>query len=88
MIRNTQRSANETANNMEVAMEQVRKARNVEVLLGFAFVVGVVFTLRTVQFSGSAFAGPKAEQALRTYQNRMQTTRALLETGRLEVSGS
>ena len=69
-------------------MESVRKARIVEVLLGFVMVVGVFFTLRTVQFSASAFAGPKVGQALENYQNRMHATQVLLETGRLENSGS
>ncbi len=69
-------------------MEQVRKAHIVEVLLGCVLVVGVIFTLRTVQFSGSAFTGPRVDQALRNYQNRINATRVMLETGRLEVSGS
>ncbi len=69
-------------------MEQVRKARIVEVLLGFVFVVGIAFTLRTVQFGGSAFNGPKVDQALKNYQDRINATQVMLETGRLEVSGS
>ena len=40
-------------------------------LLGFVFVVGIAFTLRTVQFGGSAFNGPKVDQALKNYQDRM-----------------
>ncbi len=69
-------------------MESVRKARIVEVLLGFVFVVGIAFTLRTVQFSGSAFNGPKVDQTLQNYRNRISATQVMLETGRLEVSGS
>ena len=88
MIRNTENSETKRPDNMEAAMESVRKGRIVEVLLGFVMVVGVFFTLRTVEFSASAFAGPKVEQALETYQNRMHATQVLLKTGRLEVSGS
>ncbi len=70
-------------------MEQVRRARIVEVVLGFVFVVGIVFSLRLVQFSGTAFTGaPHPDQALRNYQNRIHATEVMLETGRLEVSGS
>ncbi len=70
-------------------MEQVRRARIVEVVLGFVFVVGIVFSLRLVQFSGAALTGaPHPDQALRNYQNRIHATEVMLETGRLEVSGS
>jgi hypothetical protein len=70
-------------------MEQIRKARVVEVVLGFVFVVGVVFSLRLVQFGGAALSGvPHPDQALRNYQNRIHATEVMLETGRLEVSGS
>jgi hypothetical protein len=88
MIRNTENSETKRPNNMEAAMESVRKARIVEVLLGFVMLVGVFFTLRTVQFSTSAFAGPKVGQALENYESRMHATQVLLETGRLENSGS
>jgi hypothetical protein len=70
-------------------MEQIRKARVVEVVLGFVFLVGIVFSLRLVQFSGTAIVGvPHADQALRNYQNRIHATEVMLETGHLEVSGS
>ncbi len=69
-------------------MERIRKARIVEVLLGFVMVVGTVFTLRLVQFSDSAFAGVHPDQAIRNYRNRIHATEVMLETGRLTNSGS
>jgi hypothetical protein len=89
MIRNTEDTEVKRPNHTEVVMEQVRNGRIVEVVLGFVFVVGIVFSLRLVQFSGAAIAGaPSPDQALRNYQNRIHATEVMLETGRLEVSGS
>jgi hypothetical protein len=85
MIRSIEARPNKT----EEAMEQTRKAHIVEVVLGFVFAVGIVFSLRLVQFSGAAVTGaPRPDQALRNYQNRIHATEVMLETGRLEASGS
>ena len=70
-------------------MGQTNKARIIEVLLGLVLVMVAVVTLRSAQVTDSVLeGGTQLRPALRTYRNRMQATQTLLETGRLEVSGS
>ncbi len=68
-------------------MKQLGRTRIVKALVGYAIVVAAVVALRGAQVNGiNVGIGPSP--ALRNYQNRINATQKLLETGRLEVSGS
>jgi hypothetical protein len=68
-------------------MKRIGKARIAKALVGYAAVVVAVVGLRSAQVHGlNVGLGPSP--ALRNYQNRIQATRVLLETGRLDVSGN
>ncbi len=70
-------------------MEQAGKTRIARILLGLVLVVVAVVTLRSAQVSETVLdGGLRPGPELRNYQNRIRATQTLLETGRLEVSGS